>query len=1002
MAGFHVPNVKRGEPGLCVNGVLVSGNGKRKAYVEDMLVQTISVDYTEGDVKPVTWVQTGLGRASGRSLAKDVWYILGEPAPEYARYHEVFVWLSAFGRYFIWFLEAEILLQKEVILRQKEEHLRRNEEGVQDQESIPKKIPDVTLLDFRIKFCDWLQRKFGESETKSEHGYYSQWLAQYGKRDFRGAVIGHRDWLWNQTFTTTYKGDRIQSLTLWSEVNCEVIKKIPGALISDTIVTPYVGKCFSRLFPKSLKTVYPPGTEHVRPKFAVEIISTPQKMTNASEFRKKNSVAAAKNWEAPVRDDLEYNLPKNFLYLEPKIGDVVAFPADDDSKWNSRANLWLGYVTEIEPASTQDNPKRTKLSFIWIYSPNDTVLKNGDYPFKNERFFSQHCSHTDAEEGKGKPLYSDEVVGVVGVAWFGTPDSTLDIFIRQVYTSKEHGFVTLRTEDLTKCSCEEYESWPYAEVSGKYEVGDTILVEMSGEELLQPVIIHKFDSDAQVISVRVLKRRVIDEPCKINEVIFTRSFLTIQPENVHRRCRVRVILPGEGIPAPYDRNGAGDCFFIGLQEDDDGNWSEVNVECKDKFRQGYLPTDDPPKNSPPPLNGLDLFCGGGNFGRGLEDGGAVKMKTAVDIESAPLHSYRANLSDPSDTALYLGSINNFLRDAILQNYSDVVPTQGQVDFISAGSPCQGFSLANTQRNNDRSIGNCSLVSSLATAIDIYRPKYALLENVHQIAQNREVGDRTGNVYSTLLCALVGMGYQAQHFILDSWSYGNCQSRTRLFLAVTAPGEQLVTRPPRSHAHPEDMKNLALYQAPNGESFGQRDMHGLVTFPYRTSIDDMSYLPKIYDDTVGACIPYPDHHCARQEADYSRQILRHIPRWPEKLAWADSLKRGYLDYSLRHYSSKRLQLTGACRAWGRIQGNGLCRTITTSLTPACKHTGNYVHYEEPRLITVQEARIAQGFPDNEVLVGSPAQQFKVVGNSVARAVALGMGLALRSAHFGEGK
>lgn len=44
----------------------------------------------------------------------------------------------------------------------------------------------------------------------------------------------------------------------------------------------------------------------------------------------------------------------------------------------------------------------------------------------------------------------------------------------------------------------------------------------------------------------------------------------------------------------------------------------------------------------------------------------------------------------------------------------------------------------------------------------------------------------------------------------------------------------------------------------------------------------------------------------------------------------------------------------------------------------------------------EGRRAQGFPDNEVIVGRPSQQWKIVGNSVSRQVALVLGLSLREA------
>ena len=43
----------------------------------------------------------------------------------------------------------------------------------------------------------------------------------------------------------------------------------------------------------------------------------------------------------------------------------------------------------------------------------------------------------------------------------------------------------------------------------------------------------------------------------------------------------------------------------------------------------------------------------------------------------------------------------------------------------------------------------------------------------------------------------------------------------------------------------------------------------------------------------------------------------------------------------------------------------------------------------------EARQAQGFPDHEVLVGSAADKWKVIGNSVPCTVSLALGLSLQN-------
>lgn len=109
----------------------------------------------------------------------------------------------------------------------------------------------------------------------------------------------------------------------------------------------------------------------------------------------------------------------------------------------------------------------------------------------------------------------------------------------------------------------------------------------------------------------------------------------------------------------------------------------------------------------------------------------------------------------------------------------------------------------------------------------------------------------------------------------------------------------------------------------------------------------------------------------------------------------------LTENLRIYPKDHGEKAGKrSKAWMRIRKHGLCRTITTQITPQCSRTGTYVHYDQPRLISIQEARIAQGFPEDEVLVGKPADRFKVVGNSVARGVSMALGVALRKAWFRE--
>ncbi|KAI9847361.1 MAG: hypothetical protein M1837_002549 [Sclerophora amabilis] len=87
-----------------------------------------------------------------------------------------------------------------------------------------------------------------------------------------------------------------------------------------------------------------------------------------------------------------------------------------------------------------------------------------------------------------------------------------------------------------------------------------------------------------------------------------------------------------------------------------------------------------------------------------------------------------------------------------------IPAPGEVDFISAGSPCQVYSLINSRKSGEKTLRNCPFVASVAVYVDFYHPENALLENVVTMA-NTGKKSQDQNVSSQTICCLVGMGYQ---------------------------------------------------------------------------------------------------------------------------------------------------------------------------------------------------------------------------------------------------
>jgi DNA (cytosine-5)-methyltransferase 1 len=371
---------------------------------------------------------------------------------------------------------------------------------------------------------------------------------------------------------------------------------------------------------------------------------------------------------------------------------------------------------------------------------------------------------------------------------------------------------------------------------------------------------------------------------------------------------------------------------------------------------------------------------------------------AVDIDVNAMHTYKANL-EHDDTKLYLGSINNFLFDVFTGCRH--LPQRGDIDLIVGGSPCQGFSIANrTGHETTKSINNSALVCTALSAIDFYRPKYAILENVPTMTTDRKYKGQLVNVSNQIMCALIGMGYQCRCFFLDAWHFGAAQSRTRLFIEIAAPGCPLASIPVGSHEYDLSQKNRTLGKTAADRKLLQRDLDALTSFPAIQVGDIWNDLPYIGNSHMGICIPYPDHKTYYTANSKARRIMSYIPHSNTILSHETSLNPGYLYASHRNLIPESFilrQIPESTDArFRRLHSTGLAPTITCVQAPSSRIQGKTLHYNQDRIISNMEAKRAQGFFDTDVLIGKQTKQYRIIGNSVCRQVAFALGVKLAEA------
>lgn len=931
------------------------------------------------------WLQSAL-QNKGRLHKKPLYYKLTSPSIEYARFYTPFLWVADLAKHVIDYLHDMEQLQT-----------------------------TVSLWDFISNFYQWLLRRHGESAV------FQNWHRQYGHSDFRTPVVANISYIWKEAFGLSSKDFRPAYHRLWKEVlTFDAYKKNGGPFdrdelsgptdgegvnegggkqrtkgdrVSDTIVTPYIYDLFEHLpFGNVLQSVEP--CDRLK-----------RKRDRLITSRAQAPLGMARKVVAEDREQMIKNIiPGVVISTPPDTGSPIW--EDEVSLGEQRDPRWFGLVQSI-----YETPRGKRMfHIIWLYRPRDTPCGLMKYPWKKELFVSDHCT---CEPG-GHAIPEDDILDTHLVQWGGGPEDVgadVEFFARQTYSFQHRNWTTLKRGNLR---CEHQRDQVPQEPSNQYNPGDTVLADLHTDHssYLEPCEVLEYLPNAggppHVVRLRRLLRRRLMEGAQSkaapNDLVYSVHEVAVKGSDIRGRCLVRCYRPDEEIPTPYNRNGVGNAFVVShiqRRKDDSEELVLVPIDGTNvpaSLRQGFDPSTKPSR----PLRGLDLFCGCGNFGRGLEDGGAVKMEWANDIDPKAVHSYMANVP-PGEVHPFVGSVDDLLHRSLVGQWSPSVPCPGQVEFISGGSPCQGFSLLTTDKTTKRQRKNQSLIASFAAFVDTYRPLCGCLENVPGIIRKKE--GRVEDVYSQLICSVVGLGYQAQVLVLDTWNYGSPQTRTRVFLSFAAPVVPLPAPPRPSHSTPPGtVVRRGLGRLANGEPVFERFDIGSIGVPFEfvSAYRATSDLPDIQDGKADICVRFPDHRIA---ASYSRQIIRQvrcIPVYPYGLNFIKAWKAKRITPADRHlFPPDGVARTApTAKGWGRVIPSRLFTTVSTQCMPSDARIGRQLHWCQMRPLSVMEARRAQGFPDHDVVVGNPASQWHFVGNSVPRQLALALGLAIRESWFGS--
>lgn len=353
------------------------------------------------------------------------------------------------------------------------------------------------------------------------------------------------------------------------------------------------------------------------------------------------------------------------------------------------------------------------------------------------------------------------------------------------------------------------------------------------------------------------------------------------------------------------------------------------------------------------MRALSFFSGAMGMDLGLEQAG-IHVLLTCEIDEA---SRRSIVANRPDVAL-LGDV--WAYDGPRIRAAAGLADGDDIDVMVGGPPCQAFSTAGARRGFKDDRGN-ALLRYVDLVLEL-RPRFAVLENVrgllsaplsHRPHAERSPGwvpgadERPGGALLHVLDRLRAGGYGVSFNLYNAANFGVPQSRERVIMLCSRDGSVLP------------------HLAPTHAVDGQAGLPGWVTL--REALAGL-------DPRGGTHAKFPEERLRFYRMLGPGQYWKHLPRELHREAMGASLDAG---------GGK----TGFYRRldWDKPS----CTLVTSPTMPAT----DICHPEEHRPLSIEEYKRIQQFPDDWVVCGSLAEQYRQVGNAVPVGLGAAVGRAL---------
>ncbi|WP_395753702.1 DNA cytosine methyltransferase [Prosthecobacter sp.] len=390
------------------------------------------------------------------------------------------------------------------------------------------------------------------------------------------------------------------------------------------------------------------------------------------------------------------------------------------------------------------------------------------------------------------------------------------------------------------------------------------------------------------------------------------------------------------------------------------------------------------------LKYIDLFAGCGGLSTGLHQAGWQGL-FAVEKNISAFTTLKANLVDKKkhfDWPEWLPQTNWDIKELLQQKADKLAKLKGTVDLVVGGPPCQGFSTAGMRREGDE---RNNLVHSYLSLVELVQPRAILFENVRGFTMKFKANAQEGLAYSQLVIQkLQELGYKdAKGELIDMSDYGVPQRRQRYIVIAT-------------------LENLA-------EAAFKALKRGRAAHLLKRGIPRKNDVKSALSDLLRShgCTPCPDSKGFQSGVTSRRRtgLQKHL-RSDETLHTPDSHRFVNHTKDVAAVFSKLLASAprNRCILGEEREEFGLKKRSVTvldgdrSAPTVTTIPDDFVHYSEPRVMTVRECARLQTFPDwfefkgpyttggKQRLLQTP--RYTQVGNAVPPLFAEKAGLALK--------